>query len=232
METIGLVKLTQRRPATESGRAGRSGPRPGRGRGIRFLAGALLCAVVLSACGGNHRDQPRYDPLQESEFFEDGSSARQIIADTVPRGKLQEDTNLYTGRSGEQMATEYPFQVTKEVLERGRERYTIHCVPCHSPIGDGKGMIVRRGFSPPPSFHLPRLKQAPPGHYYDVITRGYGAMSSYSDQVDPRDRWAIAAYIRALQLSQDASVEDVPATERPQLDATPAAEGEAGEEGE
>jgi hypothetical protein len=179
----------------------------------------LLLAVLASACQQEMADQPRLDPLEASSFFRDGRAARPLVPGTVARGTLPEDEELRTGKVGGVLALNFAFPVTKEVLHRGRERYEIFCTPCHDHTGSGQGMIVRRGFRRPESFHAERLRQAPPGHFVDVITNGFGAMKDYSAQVAPRDRWAIAAYIRALQLSQDARIGDVPPVERSKLEA-------------
>jgi hypothetical protein len=134
------------------------------------------------------------------------------VEGTVARGELRADTYFYTGKIGSTDGDYMPFPVTREVLERGRQRYNIYCSPCHSPLGDGNGFIPSRGFSRrPPSYHIPRLEKAPLGYFFDVMTNGYGIMLDYSSQVSPRDRWAIVAYIRALQLSQNATRADVPA---------------------
>jgi hypothetical protein len=161
--------------------------------------------------------QPRYDPLAPSTFFDDGRSARPVVPGTVARGHLRIDDHLYTGKVNGALVDTFPFPVTRQVLERGRERYNIYCSPCHDYLGTGHGMIVQRGFQPPPSYHNDRLRKAPLGHFFDVITNGFGAMHSYADRVSPEDRWAIIAFIRALQLSQHASLEDVPERERAQL---------------
>lgn len=163
------------------------------------------------------QDQPKYIPLRDSGFFGDNRSARPVVEGTVARGHLREDDLLYRGKVDGAPAAAFPFPVTAEILERGRERYDIYCSPCHGGAGYGDGMIVRRGFRKPTSFHIDRLREAPPGHFFDVITNGFGAMYSYASRVKPRDRWAIAAYIRALQLSQNARIDDVPASERGQL---------------
>jgi hypothetical protein len=177
----------------------------------------LLFAFLISGCRQDMAEQPRYDPLEASTFFADGQSARPLIPGTVARGYLREDTELYTGKSGKDFTHTFPFPVTQAVLERGRERYDIFCSPCHDRTGSGMGMIVRRGYTPPPSFHQDRLREAPVGYFFDVITNGFGAMPDYAAQIPPRDRWAIIAYIRALQLSQQATLEDVPAEERAKL---------------
>lgn len=162
-------------------------------------------------------DQPKYIPLRSSEFFADGRSARAPVPGTVARGELREDTLFYTGKVGDQFAAKFPMPVTRALLERGQERFNIYCAPCHSRIGDGNGVVVQRGFRRPTSFHDPRLRGAPPGYYFDVMTRGFGAMSDYAAQIAPQDRWAIAAYVRALQLSQHASLTDLAPVQREQL---------------
>jgi mono/diheme cytochrome c family protein len=177
-------------------------------------------------------DQPRYKPLAESGFFGDSRSARPLLPDTIARGHLKDDALLWTGVEGGKLAERFPFPLDAGVLRRGAERYGVFCTPCHGALGRGDGMVVRRGYRRPPSFHLDRLRQAPPGHYFDVMTKGFGAMPDYAEQTPVRDRWAIAAYIRALQLSQNATVADVPADRRGALDgsaAPPAAPAEPAE---
>ena len=164
-------------------------------------------------------DQPKYEPLEESPFFGDARSARPIVPGTVARGRLHDDTLLYTGKVGGADADVFPFPITGEVLERGRERFNIFCSVCHGRLGDGEGMIARRGFRRPPSYHIDRLRQAPVGHFFDVITNGFGAMPDHATQIPVRDRWAIIAYIRALQRSQHATLDDVPLQEREKLTA-------------
>jgi hypothetical protein len=155
-------------------------------------------------------DQPKYVPLRESTFFADSRSARPFVPGTVARGQLREDSLLYTGKIDGADATVFPFPITGRVMARGRERFDIFCSPCHGLAGYGDGMIVQRGFPAPPSYHTRRLRAAPAQHFVDVITNGYGVMYSYAARVPPRDRWAITAYIRALQLSQSARVASVP----------------------
>jgi hypothetical protein len=172
------------------------------------------------------QDQPRYNPLRKSDFFSDERSSRPLVAGTVARGDLRADSYFYTGFIGKEPGNQMPFSVTRQVLERGRERYNIYCAPCHSRTGDGNGMIVQRGYRRPPSYHIDRLRQAPLGHFYDVIANGFGAMPDYAAQVQPADRWAIIAYIRALQFSQDAPASIIPAGEQmpsppPQISGTP-----------
>ena len=183
---------------------------------------SLFITLFLSGCSWQQQMafQPRYDPLEKSEFFDDGLSARQTVPNTVARGLLQDDEHLYSGRVNGELAETFPFAITEEVLERGQERYNIYCAPCHSQTGDGNGMIVQRGFPAPTSFHTQRLREATPGYYFDVMTNGFGVMYNYASRVKPEDRWAIAAYIRALQLSQNATLDDVPAEERPKLEGT------------
>jgi len=178
----------------------------------------MLGLAALAACRQDMHDQPKYLPLRPSSFFDDGRSARPIPENTVARGHLDEDRVFYTGRdAGGKLVTEFPFPITKEVLLRGQERFNIYCTPCHDQTGSGNGMVVRRGFRRPPTYHSDRLRQIPVGHFYDVITNGFGAMQDYSAQVQPRDRWAIAAYIRALQLSQNAPASELPSDARAQL---------------
>jgi hypothetical protein len=172
----------------------------------------LLAIVMLSACRLDMHVQPRINPLAKSDFFTDQRGSRPLVDGTVARGQLYEDNYLYTGKIGSNPGDFMPFPVTKQVLERGRERYNIYCAPCHSELGDGNGFIPSRGFSiKPPSYHIPRLQKAPLGHFYDVITNGYGIMFGYASQIAPQDRWDIVAYIRALQLSQNATRAEVPA---------------------
>jgi hypothetical protein len=179
----------------------------------RCVAGVLLgfMALFLSACRQDMHDQPKFIPLRMSDFFADKRSARPIVEGTVARGQLKEDTYFYTGKNGTEVGDMMPFPVTADVLARGQQRYNIYCSPCHSELGDGRGMIVQRGLRPPPSYHTDRLRKAPIGHFFDVITNGFGAMPDYATQIPVADRWAISAYIRALQLSQNAQQGDVPA---------------------
>jgi hypothetical protein len=163
-------------------------------------------------------DQPRFEALEASDFFEDGRSARPQIPGTVARGGLKRDEHLYYGRVDGELAETLPFPVTRDVLKRGRERFDIFCTPCHGGLGNGEGMIVQRGFRRPPSFHEQRLRDIPVGHFFDVVTNGFGTMIDYSSRIPPKDRWAIAAYIRALQLSQNASLDDAPPSERRSLE--------------
>ena len=181
-------------------------------RDRRGSVGTLLVALsLLSACRIDMHVQPRQNPLSRSDFFADQRSERPPVEGAVARGQLHEDTYFYTGKLGSTPGDYMPFPVTKEVLERGRERYNIYCAPCHSRVGDGNGFIPSRGFArKPPTFHKARWQKAPLGEFYDVIANGFGIMPDYASQIPPRDRWNIVAYIRALQLSQDATMTDVP----------------------
>ncbi len=176
---------------------------------------ACVWLAALAGCNQQMANQPKYTPLSPSPFFSDGRSARPLVPGTVPRGQIAVDA-----LAADKNSDEFPFRVTQEVLERGRERYNIYCSVCHGRLGDGDGMIVRRGFRRPPSYHIDRLRQAPAGHFYDVMTNGFGAMADYAAQIAPRDRWAVIAYIRALQLSQHASLSELPADAREKLDET------------
>jgi cytochrome c len=178
----------------------------------------VLTVLLAVGCRQDMHDQPRFEALEASDFFKDGRSARPHVNGTIARGALREDVHLYYGRVNGEIADTVPFPVTREVLVRGRERYNIYCTPCHGQLGNGDGMIVQRGFRRPPSYHEERLLDMPVGHFYDVISNGYGTMMDYSSRIAPEDRWAIAAYIRALQLSQKATLEDVPPAERQRLE--------------
>src|SRR5262245_40427393 len=202
------------------------------GEWVRGKDGSMGCAacalavalMLLPGCRSDMYAQPRYEPLEPSAFFADGTSARPLVAGTVPRSDprggppegISEDL-FSSGWSQGKLAESVPFPVDHQVLERGQERYRIFCTPCHGELGDGQGMIVKRGFTPPPPFTSERLLQEPLGHFFQVITNGHGVMYSYASRVPPRDRWAIAAYIRALQLSQHAMAADLPAEDHDQL---------------
>jgi len=162
-------------------------------------------------------NQEKYEPLEASAFFADGQSVRPPVEGTVARGQLHLDSHLYTGKIDGQLATSLPFPLTRERLERGRERFDIFCSPCHDRTGAGNGMIVQRGFKRPPSFHQQRLREAPLGHFYDVITNGFGAMYSYASRIPVEDRWAIAAYVRTLQLSQNVDYDQLPEADQRKL---------------
>jgi len=180
---------------------------------LRKLTPLVVLAVLGTiGCRLDMHVQPRYNPLAKSDFFSDKRAARPLVEGTVARGDERADDYFYTGKVGSNDGEDMPFPVTQEVLERGRTRYDIYCSPCHSRVGDGNGIIPARGFSRmPPSYHIERLRKAPIGYFFDVATNGYGIMLNYSSQVSVRDRWCIAAYIRALQLSQNATSADIPA---------------------
>ena len=182
---------------------------------VPFLAAALLAA----SCRQDMHDAPRFEALESSAFFADGRSARPLVPGTVARGRLGDDEHLERGTLGGQLAAEFPFAIERADLERGRERYEIFCTPCHDATGSGHGRIVQRGMQRPPSLHDERLVQAPAGHLFDVMTRGFGGMYDLSDRIGVEDRWRIAAWIRVLQRSQRATLADVPADERARLEA-------------
>ena len=197
-----------------------------------IFAFCLLPFAFVTACRYDMQDQPRYKAYKQSDFFADGRASRDVPEGTVSRGNLREDIAFYTGKKqdasgGQQQQTttpaqtttdpagntlvssfpdaveEFPVPVTRELIDRGENRYKIFCIVCHGPVGNGDGMIVRRGFSQPPTYNDDRLRNAPVGHFYDVITNGWGKMNPYGAKISPADRWAIVAYIRALQISQN-----------------------------
>jgi len=183
---------------------------------MRLTVLTLGALLVLNGCARNDmHDQPKYKPQRASIFFADGRSGRPEPEGTIARGSLDEDTVYYTGKdaAGADVDT-FPIAVDRTFIERGQQRYEVYCSPCHGRIGNGLGMIVRRGFKQPPSYHIDRLRNAPVGHFFDVVTNGYGAMLNYASQIQVRDRWAIIAYIRALQYSQNANINDLPAEAR------------------
>jgi len=174
----------------------------------------LLAVLAIAGCRQDMHDQPKFKPLAKSDFYPDLRSARPLPDHTVARGQEHADTYFYSGMlPGTNNPGDYmPFPVTEEVLQRGRERFNIYCAPCHSRLGDGNGYVPTRGFARrPPSFHIDRLRKAPLGYFFDVMTHGFGMMPDYASQIPPDDRWAIVGYIRALQLSQSATTADVPA---------------------
>ena len=181
-------------------------------RGSRrlLMAPALIALVAASACRQDMHNQPKYRPLRATTFFADGSSARPLVEGTVARGTLQDDTAFFTGKVGTTLVKEMPLAVDQQLLDRGEERFNIFCTPCHDATGTGRGMVVQRGYRQPPSFHEDRLRNADAGHFFDVMTNGFGAMPDYRMQLAARDRWAVVAYIRALQLSQRTDKADVP----------------------
>jgi mono/diheme cytochrome c family protein len=176
-----------------------------------------LTAGLAASCNQMMNDEPRYKPLAGSDFFADGQSARPQVEGTIARGHLRVNQAYDTGRSGGALVNALPLPVTHDLLARGEERFDIFCSPCHGRLGNGDGVVVERGFRSPPSYHIDRLRNAPVGHFFDVMTNGFGAMSSFASQVPPSDRWAIAAYMRALQLSQHATLSDAPEAVRQNL---------------
>jgi mono/diheme cytochrome c family protein len=179
----------------------------------RSQIAALLAPIAfLAACRQDMHDQPRMYPLRGSPVFADGRSARPLVPGTVARGYLREDVAFYTGKGvdGKPVDT-YPFPITEEVLKRGQARFNVYCSPCHDRAGRGNGMVVQRGFRRPPSFHIERLRQAPPGYIVDTIANGFGAMPDYAAQVQPHERWAVAAYVKTLQFAQNVPAAELPA---------------------
>jgi mono/diheme cytochrome c family protein len=181
----------------------------------------LGACLILTACRQDMHNQPRYKPLAGSDFFADGRSARPMVEGTVARGHLRIDEARYTGKLDGEDVDQFPIPIAKEDIERGEGRFNVYCTPCHGRLGDGNGMVVLRGFRQPPSYYSERLVNAPVGHFFDVISNGYGAMPSYASRVQSDDRWRIVAYIRALQLSESASLNDVPADQRQNLAVEP-----------
>jgi mono/diheme cytochrome c family protein len=180
----------------------------------------LVVALLSAACRQDMHDQPRYKPLAASTFFSDGRSARPIPANTIARGELNNTDTMHTGERSQDFADTIPIPVTLPLLRRGRERFDIFCSPCHGRLGDGHGMVAQRGFHFPADLDSERVRQLPPGYIFQVISNGYGGMGDYGDQIPAvEDRWAIVAYIRALQLSRHADINDVPPAERARLGA-------------
>jgi len=191
-------------------------------RRLQLAACVTGMALLFCGCRLDMHIQPKYLPDWPSKFFADGRANRPAVPGTVARGELRIDELMYSGTENGALSNRFPFPITRADLERGRERYNIYCSPCHDYTGTGHGMIVQRGFPQPPSYLLPRLRQAPVGHFYQVMTNGIGAMYSYSARVTPADRWRIAAYIRVLQLAGSGTLQDVPQAERQKLTQAPA----------
>jgi mono/diheme cytochrome c family protein len=182
--------------------------------GLRALVSLAILAPA-AGCRQEMYDQPKYKPLDRSAFYADGRASRALVEGTVARGALEGTAMPAGGAPGAaDRVTELPMPLTRELLARGQQRYEIFCTPCHDRTGSGQGMVVRRGYRPPPSLHIERLRDAPVGHFYDVMTRGLGAMPDYAQQIPPEDRWAISAYVKALQLSQHALLADLPEGDR------------------
>ena len=190
----------------------------------RHLTLALLAtaALGLAGCRQDMHDTPRYEAFEASATFPDGRASRNPPAGTVARGWLREDDALYTGKVNGMFVDQFPFPIGAAEMARGQARFNIYCTPCHGRLGDGQGMVVQRGLRQAASYHNDRLRAERVGYFFDVVTNGFGAMQGYAEQVPVRDRWLIIAYVRALQLSQHASLDDVPADQRAGLDAAPA----------
>ena len=178
---------------------------------IAALAGSLPLLLLVSGCRQDMQNQPKFFPQRGTTFYADGRSVRPQVEHTVARNQMEENTYFYTGIENGKEGDGLPIPLNAATLERGQERYNIYCTPCHSRVGNGEGMIVQRGYRPAGDFHTDRLRNAPLGHFFAVMTNGYGAMPDYAAQLAPADRWAVAAYIRALQLSQNATRNDIPA---------------------
>jgi mono/diheme cytochrome c family protein len=183
---------------------------------------AVMILTALAGCHGDMYDQPRYDPLEKSDFFADGRASRPAVAGAIARGDLRDDEPFYTGKQDGKLAEEPPVEINQALVERGRERFNIFCTPCHGRAGYGDGMIVRRGFRQPPTYHSDRLRGVPIGHFFDVMTNGFATMPDYAEQIPVRDRWAIAVYVRALQLSQYSNLDELDENERRRLEGTSA----------
>jgi mono/diheme cytochrome c family protein len=185
------------------------------------MLGVVGLVMLLTGCRQDMQNEPRYKPLAESEFFSDHRSARPQVEGTVARGQLRIDEARYTGKIDGEDIDQFPIPIGKADIERGQTRFNIYCTPCHGRVGDGNGMVVLRGFRQPPSYYSDRLLNAPVGHYFDAVTNGFGAMPSYASRIQTDDRWRIIAYIRALQLSESASLNEVPADQRQNLPVEP-----------
>ena len=194
----------------------------------KHLVAILAATALIAGCRQDMHDAPRYEAFEASTTFADNRASRTPPAGTIARGWLREDEALYTGKIAGQAVDQFPFAIGREELARGQQRYNIYCTPCHGRLGDGQGMVVQRGLRQAASYHQDRLRQEKLGYFYDVITNGFGAMQGYAEQIPVRDRWLIVAYVRTLQLSQHASLEDVPADQRGTLDASASAAGEPG----
>lgn len=188
----------------------------------RFVFGLcfLLAIGMLSGCRQDMHDQPKYKDYRASKFFDDQRSARPPIEGTVARGRLNDDEAFFTGTAAGALLQDLPFPLDRDALTRGRERYNAFCSPCHDRTGGGGGIVVLRGYKQPRSFHTDEVRSMPVGYYFQVMTKGFATMPSYAAQISPRDRWVIAAYIRTLQLSQHAGINDVPDADRAAVEKT------------
>jgi mono/diheme cytochrome c family protein len=194
----------------------------------RHILAVVAATALIAGCRQDMHDAPRYEAFEASPTFADNRASRSAPAGTVARGWLRDDEALYTGKIAGQAVDAFPFAIAHADLQRGQQRFNIYCTPCHGRLGDGNGMVVQRGYRQAASFHQDRLRQERVGYFYDVITNGFGAMPDYAAQIPVRDRWLIVAYIRTLQLSQHATVDDVPAGSRADLDAAPGAAPQTG----
>jgi mono/diheme cytochrome c family protein len=188
---------------------------------LKQLLGITLLSALAAGCRLEMHDQPKRDPDQASRFFANGASSRPLVTGTIPRGALRTNDVYFAGLQGTNFVPELPVPITRALLERGRERFDIYCSVCHGATGEGNGMIVQRGFPRPPSFHTERLRAAPAGYFYRVISEGYGVMFPYATRVSPADRWAIVSYVRALQLSTTINIADLPPVARQELERMP-----------
>jgi hypothetical protein len=176
-----------------------------------------VAGFAIGGCRQQMADQPHRRPLEHSDFFDDGMASRPVEPGTVARTGREQNDQRFNSKVDGKLVDTFPFKLTMEVLARGQERYEIFCSPCHDRLGNGQGMIVRRGFTPARSFHDPRLRDAPAGHFFEVITQGFGPMPSYANQLSEHDRWAVIAYIRALQFSRNARLDELPAQDREKM---------------
>ena len=209
---------SERQPSAKSKAPLAAGRWPLATNRIFAIALAALAVLLFAGCRQQMAETGRIKPLEPSPAFEDQRSARPLVEGTVAREQLRADQAFYTGKVGNQEVSVFPLSLSLALVKQGREGFDIFCAPCHGRAGYGDGMVVRRGFPPPPSYHTDRLREAPVGHFFDVMTHGFGSMPDYVAQVTPEERWAIAAYIRALQLSQGAKVADLPAADRQRIE--------------
>ncbi len=194
---------------------------------LTVTAVCLAASLLMAGCRQDMHDQPRYEPLEASEFFANRMASRPPVEGTVARGQLRDDEGFYTGMVAGEFVLELPMPLNADLLARGRSRFDVFCSPCHGRLGDGKGMIVQRGFKQPTSFHDPRLRAAAPGYFFDVMSNGFGDMSSYRSQISSADRWAITAYLRALQFSRNVPVDLLSDKQRGRLAQGNLAQGQA-----
>jgi hypothetical protein len=191
---------------------------------LKLLAKLMMLTSVaifaIAGCRQQMADQPHQRPLEPSNFFDDGMASRPVEPGTVARAGQEQNGARFDSKVDGKLVDAFPFEVTMEVLGRGQDRYEIFCSPCHDRLGTGQGMIVRRGFTPARSFHDPRLRDAPAGHFFEIMTQGFGQMPSYANQLSERDRWAVIAYIRALQFSRNVRLDQLPPEDRAKMKET------------